>query len=83
MVRMVRMNVELEDAKFYNSVLQENYDLETQQLVGLVSERDSARTQLKISEKTSAQRLLLIQREVPNFSRDVRKETFDHYRASL
>ena len=64
-------------------MLQENYDLVTRQLAQEVSERDSARTQLKISEKTSAQRLLLIQREVPNFSRAVLNGTFDVYRASL
>ena len=80
---MERLKVKIEDAKFYNSVLQKNYDLATQQLVRLVSERDSARTQLKISEKTSAQRLLLIQREVPNLSRAVLNRSFDVYRASL
>ena len=82
-VRMEGMKVKPEDAKSYNSVMQEKYDLATQQLRGLVSEGDSARTQLKISEKTSAERLLLIQREVPNLSRAVLKGTFDHYRASL
>ena len=80
---MERLNVKIEDLKFYNSVLQENYDLATRQLAREVSERDSARTQLKISEKTSAQRLLLIQHEVPNFARSLLGGIFDRYRASL
>ena len=75
--------MKIEDLKFLNSVLQENYDLATRQLAREVSERDSARTQLKISEKTSAQRLLLIQREVPHFPRAVLNGTFGVYRASL
>ena len=75
--------MKIEDLKIYNSVLQENYDLATRQLARVLAERDSARTQLKISEKTSAQRLLLIQVEVPNFSRVVLNGTFDVYRASL
>ena len=53
-VRTERLKVQLEDAKSYNNVLQENYDLAAQQLVRFVYERDSARTQLKIFETTPA-----------------------------
>ena len=80
---MERLNVEIEGLTIDNRVLRENYDLATQELALVLAERDNARTQLKISEKTSAQRLRLIQREVPNFSRAVLNGTFDVYRASL
>ena len=82
-VRMERLNEKIEGLTYDKGLLQENYALATRQLARVLAERDSARTQLKISEKTSAHRLLLIQREVPDFARSVLKGTFDCYRASL
>ena len=82
-VRKERLNVKTEGLKIDNGVLQTNLDLAKQELALVLAERDSARTQLKISEKTSAQRLLLIQREVPTFTRSILNGTFDCYRASL
>ena len=80
---MERLNEKFEGLTYDKGLLQENYALATRQLARVFVERDSARTQLKISEKTSAHRLLLIQREVPEFARSVLKGTFDCYRASL
>ena len=82
-VRMERLNVKIEGLTIDNAVLQENYDLATRQLTRVLAERDSARTQLKISENTSAHRLLLIKNEVPDFSRSFLNGTFDCYTASL
>ena len=82
-VRMERLKDQIEGLTIDNSVLQENYNLATRQLARVLAERDSARTQLKISENTSAQRLLLIKNEVPDFSRSFLKGRYDCYTASL
>ena len=82
-VRIERQNVKIEDLEVLNKMWKENYETSSRQLARVLAERDSARTQLQISEKTSAQRLRLIQREVPNFPRSVLKGTFDRYRANL
>ena len=82
-MRLDRLNVKIEDLKVLNNMWKGNYETSARQLARVLAERDSARTQLQISEKTSAQRLLLIQREVPKFSRAVRTGTFDYYRANL
>ena len=82
-VRKERPLFKIEGLTSHLAVFQENYDLATRDLTRVLAERDTARTQLKISEKTSAQRLLLIQREVPNFSRYMLKGKFDSYKASL
>ena len=80
---MDRLKEKIEGLTYDKGLLQENYALATLQLARVLAERDIARTQLKISEETSAHRLLLIQREVPNFARSLLKGTFDCYRASL
>ena len=82
-VRIERLNEKIEDLKNRNMVLQVNCNLSEKELALVRVERDSARTQLKISEKTSAQRLLLIQHEVPNFAHYLLGGIFDRYRASL
>ena len=82
-VRMERLNVKIDGLTIDNAVLQENYDRATRQLTRVLAERDSARTQLKISENTSAHRLLLIKNEVPDFSRSFLKGRYDCYTASL
>jgi hypothetical protein len=82
-VRLDRLKQTIKDLTFHQEVLQLNYNNQTTELKKVLAERDSARTQLKISEKTSAQRLTLIQREVPNFVRGVLKGNFDCYRANL
>jgi hypothetical protein len=73
----------IKDLTFHQEVLQLNYNNQTTELKKVLAERDSARTQLKISEKTAEQRLTLIKREVPNFVRGVLKGNFDCYRANL
>ena len=80
---MDRLKEKIEGLTYDKGLLQENYALATLQLARVLAERDIARTQLKISEETSANRLLLIHVEVPNFPRDFLKGTFDGYRASL
>ena len=82
-VRKERLLFKIEGLTSHLAVLQENYDLATRQLARVFAERDSARTQLKISENTSAHRLLLIKNEVPNCSRSFLNGTFDCYTASL
>ena len=82
-MRLDRLKVIIEDLDFRNEVLQTNYNTQTITLAKVVAERDNARSQLESSEKTSANRLTLIQREVPNFPRAVLKGTFDSYRANL
>ena len=82
-VREERLNEKIQDLKNRNMVLQENLNLSEKELALVRVERDSARTQLKISEKTSAQRFLLILHEVPNFARSLLGGYFDRYRASL
>ena len=82
-VRMDRLKAKIEDLKHSNKVLQTNYNKQTEVLVKVVQEREDARSLLKISEKTSLNRLVLIQSEIPNFPRAVLKGTFDSYRANL
>ena len=80
---MDRLREKIEALTYANGQMQEKHAAATSHLLEVLAERDSARTQLKISEKTSAQRLLLIQREVPNYARSFLNGTFDWYRASL
>ena len=82
-VRIERQNVKIEDLKVLNKMWKENYETSSRQLARVLAERDSARTQLKISEKISAARLLLIKNEVPEFSRSFLKGRYDCYTASL
>lgn len=82
-VRIDRLKEKIEHLTFDKEMLQNNFNTQTEQLANVLAERDSARTQLKISEKTSANRLTLIQPEVPNFPRAVLKGSFDSYRANL
>ena len=82
-VRIDRLKAKIEDLNFRNEVLQTNYNKQTEVLVKVVQEREDARSLLKISEKTSLNRLVLIQSEIPNFPRAVLKGTFDSYRANL
>ena len=82
-VRLDRLKQTIKDLTFHQEVLQLNYNNQTTELKKVLAERDSARTQLKISEKTAEQRLTLIKREVPNFVRGVLKGNFDRYKANL
>ena len=82
-VRLDRLKQTIKDLTFHQEVLQLNYNNQTTELYKVLAERDSARTQLKISEKTAEHRLTLIQREVPNFVRGVLKGNFDRYKANL
>ena len=81
-VRLDRLKETIKDLTIDQEVLQLNYN-KTTELKKVLAERDSARTQLKISEKTAENRLTLIQCEVPNFVRGVLKGNFDRYRANV
>ena len=80
---MERLKDKIEGLTIDKAVLQENYNLATRELARVLAERDSARTQLRQSEKTSADRLRLIQNEVPDFARSLLTGTFDCYDAGL
>ena len=80
---MDRLKDIIKDLTFDQEILHTDYNNQTAKLTKVLAERDSARTQLKISEKTAEHRLTLIQREVPNFVRGVLKGNFDCYRANL
>lgn len=89
-VRMERLKDKIEGLTIDKAVLQENYNLAdcartqlARELARVLAERDSARTQLRQSEKTSADRLRLIQNEVPDFARSLLTGTFDCYDAGL
>ena len=82
-VRLDRLKETIKDLTIDQEVLQLNYNNQTTELKKVLAERDSGRTQLKISEKTAENRLTLIQCEVPNFVRGVLKGNFDRYRANV
>ena len=82
-VRQDRLKKKIEDLTVLNTCLGDTMQNTTCELAVMTAERDSARTQLQISEKTSAQRLLLIRNELPDFSRSFLKGVYDRYTASL
>ena len=82
-VRQDRLKKKIEDLTVLNTCLGDTMQNTTCELAVMTAERDSARTQLQISEKTSAQRLLLIRNELPDVSRSFLKGVYDRYTASL
>ena len=82
-VRMDRLRAKIEDLNHRNEVLQVNYNKQTEMMAKEVAVRDTLINLLKVSEKTSKNRLHLIQKEVPNFPRARSRGTFDSYRANL
>ena len=62
-----------------NAVLHAEYDLAVRQGAVVAAERDSARYVLKVSENTSAHRLLLIKNVVPHCSRKALQSEFECY----
>ena len=89
-VRIDRLKVTIEHLTFEKATLQEKYnDADSarknlaRELARVLEERDSARTELRQSEKTSAHRLLLIKNEVPDFASSLLSGTFDCYDAAF
>ena len=82
-VREDRLKKKIEDLTVLNKCLGDTMQNTTCELAVMTAERDSARTQLKISQQISEARLLMIKNEVPDFSRHFLKGSFDRYRASL
>ena len=83
-VRINRLKVKLEDEKVLKNMWQTNYGTLALELKRVFAERDTARAQLKLTEKTSAARLALIKTEVPDFADSFFKGRYDcYYEASL
>ena len=82
-VRMDRVKVKLEDVTDHTKVLQDNYNLQTEELAKEVALRQSLVTLLKTSETTSQNRLNVIKKEVPNYSRALLSGALDPYKANL
>ena len=83
-VRIDRVKVKLEDEKVLKNMWQTNYETLALELKRVFAERDTARAQLKLTEKTSAARLALIKTEVPDFADSFFKGRYDcYYEASL
>ena len=82
-VRQDRLKKKIEDLTVLNTCLGDTMQNTTCELAVMTAERDSARTQLKISQQISEARLLMIKNEVPDFTRHFLKGSFDRYRASL
>ena len=82
-MRKQRLLTEIEELTKDNAVLQAKYELAVRQGAVVLAERDTARYELKVSENTSAHRLLLIKNEVPHFSKKILQGAFDCYSATL
>ena len=82
-VRMDRLKAKIEDLKHSNKVLQMNYNTQTEEMAKEAGVRETLITLLKTSEKTSTNRLNLIQKEVPFYPRALKSGAFDRYRANL
>ena len=82
-VRMDRLKVQIEDVTHHAKVLQENYNLQTEELAKEVALRHSLVTLLKASETTSQNRLNVIKEVVPNYSRCLLSGALDRYKANL
>ena len=82
-VRMDRLKAKIEDLKHSNKVLQMNYNKQTEEMAKEAGVRETLINLLKVSETTSKNRLNLIHKEVPHYSRAVLSGAFDRYRANL
>jgi len=78
-VRVDKVKTELRDEKVLKNMWQTNYETLALELKRVFAERDAARAQLKLTEKTSAARLVVIKNEVPNFAASCFKGRFDCY----
>ena len=82
-VRFARLHHQIERLEEEKAALARDVDLGKATLLQVIVQRDDARSRVSSSEKTSQHRLDMIQREVPNFARQVLSGRFDHYRANL
>ena len=82
-VRMDRLKVKLEDLTHHTEVLQKNYNMQTEEMAKEAAIRASLVTLLKTSETTSQNRLNVIKKEVPNYSRALLSGALDRYKANL
>ena len=82
-VRKQRLLDKIAAVMYENEVLQAQCDLYGKQKAVALAERECARYDLKVSENTSAHRLLLIRNEVPDFSVKLLQGAFDCYSAVL
>ena len=80
-VRMERLHTQIRQLTNDIAVLQAKYDVAVRQGAVVLAERDSARYELKAAENVSRRRLLLIENEVPDFSRKMDDGTFECYAA--
>ena len=82
-VRKQRLLAKIAALMHENEVLQTQYDLAVQEKLEALARAQVARYDLKVSENTSAHRLLLIKNEVPEFSVQLLQGAFDCYSAVL
>ena len=80
---MQKLLTTIEGLTKHNAVLHAKYDIAVHQGAVALAERDVARCELRVSENTSAHRLLLIKNEVRHFSRKVLHGEFECYAAEL